>query len=136
MGAVIFVKYEIVLTKIFKIYLEKLGKMTIYNRYSMVYDKFVYETDNIRRLNLFLERNDFMRKVNIKFRDVEQVRQFVNTIDKFDASFDLGSGKKVVDAKSILGVMALDLSGPLCLRYHSDDKEIEEKIAPFVYMEA
>ncbi len=53
MGAVIFVKYEIVLTKIFKIYLEKLGKMTIYNRYSMVYDKFVYETDNIRRLNLF-----------------------------------------------------------------------------------
>ncbi len=92
--------------------------------------------ETIQKLNLFLERNDFMQKVNIKFRDVEQVRQFVNTIDKFDASFDLGSGKKVVDAKSILGVMALDLSGPLCLRYHSDDKEIEEKIAPFVYMEA
>ena len=71
--------------------------------------------ETIQKLNLFLERNDFMRKVNIKFRDVEQVRQFVNTIDKFDANFDLGSGKKVVDAKSILGVMALDLSGPLCL---------------------
>ena len=41
------------LSKLYKIYLEKLGKMTIYNRYSMVYDKFVYETDNIRRLNLF-----------------------------------------------------------------------------------
>ena len=83
-----------------------------------------------------MERNDIMRKVNVKFRDVEQVRQFVNTIDKFDASFDLGSGKKIVDAKSILGVMALDLSRPLCLRYQSDDKEIEEKIAPFVYLEA
>lgn len=83
-----------------------------------------------------MERNGIMRKVNVKFRDVEQVRQFVNIIDKFDASFDLGSGKKIVDAKSILGVMALDLSRPLCLRYQSDDKEIEEKIAPFVYLEA
>ncbi len=91
---------------------------------------------NHTKVELSLERNDFMQKVNIRFKDVEQVRQFVNTIDRFDASFDLGSGKKVVDAKSILGVMALDLSGPLCLRYHSDDKEIEEKIAPFVCLEA
>ena len=35
-----------------------------------------------------------MQKVNIKFKDVEQVRQFVNVIDKFDASFDLGSGEE------------------------------------------
>lgn len=77
-----------------------------------------------------------MQKVSVRFKDVDQVRQFVSTIDKFDASFDLGSGKRIVDAKSILGVMALDLSRPLCLRYHSDDKEIEEKIAPFVCSEA
>ena len=48
----------------------------------------------------------------------------------------MGSGRRVVDAKSILGVMALDLSGPLQLRYHSDNKEIENIIAPFVYSEA
>ncbi len=77
-----------------------------------------------------------MQQVHIKFSNVEQVRQFVNSIDKIDANFDLGSGRKIVDAKSILGVMALDLSDPLQLRYHSDDKEIENIIAPFVYSEA
>ncbi len=77
-----------------------------------------------------------MQQVHIKFSNVEQVRQFVNSIDKIDANFDLGSGHKIVDAKSILGVMALDLSGPLQLRYHSDDKEIENIIAPFMYSEA
>ena len=43
-----------------------------------------------------------MQQVHIKFSNVEQVRQFVNSIDKIDANFDLGSGRRVVDAKSIL----------------------------------
>lgn len=77
-----------------------------------------------------------MQQVHIKFSNVEQVRQFVNSIDKIDASFDLGSGRRTVDAKSLLGVMALDLSRPLRLRYHSDDKAIEDIIAPFVCSEA
>ncbi|MDE6984965.1 MAG: HPr family phosphocarrier protein [Lachnospiraceae bacterium] len=77
-----------------------------------------------------------MQQVHIQFNDVEQVRQFVNSIDKVDASFDLGSGRRIVDAKSILGVMALDLSGPLQLRCHSDDKGIADIIAPFLCSEA
>ena len=77
-----------------------------------------------------------MQQVNVKFNDVEQIRQFIKTIDKFDTNFDLGSGHRVVDAKSIIGVMALDSSGPLQLRYHSDDKEIRAKIAPFLACES
>lgn len=73
-----------------------------------------------------------MQQVNIQFNSAEQVRQFVNMIDQFDTDFDLGSGKRTVNAKAILGVMALDLSGPLCLKCYSDDMEIEEKIAPFL----
>ncbi|MDE7274176.1 MAG: HPr family phosphocarrier protein [Lachnospiraceae bacterium] len=77
-----------------------------------------------------------MQQVHIRFHGVDQVRQFVNIVNTFDTSFDLGSGQRIVDAKSILGIMALDLSGPLRLRYHSkdaaDDMEIAEKIAPFM----
>ena len=62
-----------------------------------------------------------MQQVNVKFNDVEQIRQFIKTIDKFDTNFDLGSGQKIVDAKSILGVMALDFSGPLQLKYDSHE---------------
>ena len=73
-----------------------------------------------------------MQQVNVRFYNVEQIRQFINIIDKIDADFDLGSGQRIVDAKSILGVLALDLSGPLRLRYHSNVADIEEKIAPFL----
>ncbi|MDE6926338.1 MAG: HPr family phosphocarrier protein [Acetatifactor sp.] len=73
-----------------------------------------------------------MQQVNVRFHNVDQIRQFINIIDKIDANFDLGSGHRIVDAKSILGVLALDLSGPLRLRYHSNEAGIEEKIAPFL----
>lgn len=74
-----------------------------------------------------------MRQVNVKFNDVNQVRQFVSVIDKIDQSFNLGEGRRVVDAKSILGVMALDLTRPLRLSYDSDDEGIREKLTPFIY---
>ena len=70
-----------------------------------------------------------MQQVNVRFHSMDQIRQFISTIEKLDDNFDLGSGHRVVDAKSILGVLALDLSGPLRLRYHSDDLGIREKIA-------
>ncbi|MDE6844796.1 MAG: HPr family phosphocarrier protein [Lachnospiraceae bacterium] len=74
-----------------------------------------------------------MQQVNVKFNSVNQIRQFVDIIDKFDLSFDLGEGRRTVDAKSILGVMALDFTRPLQLRYDSDDERIREKLTPFIY---
>lgn len=74
-----------------------------------------------------------MQQVNVKFKDLNQIRQFVDIIDKFDLDFNLGEGRRTVDAKSILGVMALDLTRPLQLRYDSDDKRIREKLTPFIY---
>ena len=74
-----------------------------------------------------------MQQVDVKFDNVEQIRQFINIIEKIDTYFDLGSGQRVVDAKSVIGVMGLDFSKPLRLRYQSDDAEIRNKIAPFVY---
>ena len=62
--------------------------------------------------------NDFMQQVNVKFNNVNQIRQFVDIIDKFDSTFDLGEGRRTVDAKSILGVMALDFTRPLKLRFY------------------
>ena len=74
-----------------------------------------------------------MQQVNVKFSNVKQVEQFVNIIEKFEAHFDLGSGQRVVNAKSILGVFALDLSRPLSLSFSSKDTVIIDKIEPFIY---
>lgn len=76
-----------------------------------------------------------MQQVNIKFSNVKQVQQFVNMIANFDARVDLGCGQKVVNAKSILGVFALDLSEPLLLSYSSKDADLIEKIKPLIYKE-
>ena len=74
-----------------------------------------------------------MQQVHVKFNDVNQVRRCVDVIDKIDLSFNLGEGRRIVDAKSILGVLALDLTRPLRLSYDSDDEGIREKLAPFIY---
>ena len=73
-----------------------------------------------------------MQQVDIRFNNVEQAVKFVDIIDKFEINFDLGSGNRIVDAKSILGILALGLSEPLQLRYDSSDATILEKIAPFI----
>ena len=43
-----------------------------------------------------------MQQAVVKFEDVDQVRDFVNTVSMADANFELGSGRRIVDAKSIL----------------------------------
>ena len=73
-----------------------------------------------------------MQQVSVKFDNVQQVQQFVNIIEQFEAHFDLGCGQRVVNAKSILGVFALDLTEPLSLCYSSKDAILIEKIKPFL----
>ena len=73
-----------------------------------------------------------MQQVYVKFNNVEQVRNFINIIDRIDTNFDLGTGNRVVDAKSVIGVFGLDLTRPQMLRYDSDDHRILEKISPFL----
>lgn len=73
-----------------------------------------------------------MQTVNVRFQNVSQICQFINIIDKCDANFGLGSGSTMVDARAALGVLALDFSEPLCLKYDSEDSAIREKIQPFI----
>lgn len=72
-----------------------------------------------------------MQQVLVQFKDVDQVRNFVNRVSMVDANFELGSGSRIVDAKSILGVLALDLARPQRLVCDSDDSAILEEIEPF-----
>ena len=62
-----------------------------------------------------------MTTVNIRLSLAENVKTFVNVINRYDFDVDLRSGRHVVDAKSILGIFSLDLSAPLTLEIHSDD---------------
>ncbi len=66
-----------------------------------------------------------MKTVNISLNSIDKVKSFVNDISKFDTDFDLVSGRYVIDAKSIMGIFSLDLSKPISLNIHADDKTLD-----------
>ena len=71
-----------------------------------------------------------MQKVNIQFRDIDSVRAFVNIINRFDGEFDLGRGNRL--AKSIIGICSCDLSRPVELLIHSDDRQILDALQGYI----
>ena len=57
----------------------------------------------------------------------------INDIARFEADFDLVSGRYVIDAKSIMGIFSLDLSKPITLNIHADDTTaILEALKPYI----
>lgn len=62
----------------------------------------------------------------VSLTNIDTVKSFVNVVTKIDADIDLASGRFVVDAKSLLGIFSIDLSQPIELRIHADEKEANE----------
>lgn len=70
-----------------------------------------------------------MKTVTINLGSIDKVKSFVNDITKFDSDFDLVSGRYVIDAKSIMGIFSLDISKPIELNIHADDKDLADILA-------
>ncbi len=62
-----------------------------------------------------------MKSVTLKLSQAEEIKEFVNTVNRYAYEMDLRAGRHVVDAKSILGIFSLDLSKPISLEIYSDD---------------
>ena len=76
-----------------------------------------------------------MKTVKISLNSIDKVKTFVNEINRFDAEFDLVSGRYVIDAKSIMGIFSLDISKPIDLNIHNEAGELDEildKLAPYI----
>jgi len=54
-------------------------------------------------------------------KSINDVKDFVNIVTKYDFDVDMTSGRYVVDAKSIMGIFSLDLSKSIKVEVHSDD---------------
>lgn len=65
-----------------------------------------------------------MKSFNIRFETVDRVKTFVNITSKFDAEFELRQGKYIVDGKSILGILALELSENIGLVISPETPEV------------
>ena len=62
-----------------------------------------------------------MATFNVMLSSINDVKNFVNIVSKYDYEIDLSSGRYVVDAKSIMGIFSLELSKPIKVEVHSDN---------------
>lgn len=78
-----------------------------------------------------------MKTVKISLDSIDKVKTFVNDINRFDADFDLVSGRYVIDAKSIMGIFSLDISKPIDLNIHNAEnlKDIMDVLKPYLVSE-
>jgi hypothetical protein len=74
-----------------------------------------------------------MKSFPIKLSFAEEVKTFVNIVNRYDYDMDLRAGRHVVDAKSILGIFSLDLSQPISLEVYADScDDLVKDLGPFV----
>lgn len=61
-----------------------------------------------------------MNKMEIMLANVQDVRDFVNIVVLIDFEVDLAQGRYLIDAKSIMGIFALDLLSPITVIAHTE----------------
>ena len=62
--------------------------------------------------------------MRIYLNEFVKITDFVHEATKFCEQIDVLSGNYVVNAKSLLGVMSLNLSEPVEAVIHSDDQDV------------
>jgi len=60
------------------------------------------------------------------------VKKFVEQISPFDGNFDLIDGMYIIDAKSLMGILAMDLTKPVQLRIEKDNRKTMKAIEEFI----
>lgn len=74
-----------------------------------------------------------MKTFDIRLSAINDVKNFVNIVNKYDYEIDLTSGRYVVDAKSIMGIFSLDLTKLIKVEVHSDScDDLISELKPFM----
>lgn len=74
-----------------------------------------------------------MKCVNIRLSVNRDLNQFVSIVNRFPYEMNLWCGRHVRDAKSVLGILSLDLNRPLTLMIHHDNcEQLLEELSPFI----
>ena len=63
-----------------------------------------------------------MMRFAVKFNQSDDISAFVDAVNKIECDVDLVSGRMIVDAKSIMGVMAISKARNLELVVHANDE--------------
>ena len=67
----------------------------------------------------------------VRLNGTEEVEEFVKAASKCDFDIDISYNRIVIDAKSILGILSMDLTRELTVRCYGESKRFNEVIAKF-----
>ncbi|MBP5207082.1 MAG: HPr family phosphocarrier protein [Clostridia bacterium] len=74
-----------------------------------------------------------MKNLVIRLREIKDVYDFVGIVTSYPGDIDIVSGRYRVNAKSIMGIFALDLTQPLDLEIYGDDPDsVTDKLSRFL----
>jgi len=72
-------------------------------------------------------------EIKLTFKNVNDIVDFVNRVEKFPYNMDMQQGQLVVDAKSLLGIMNLGLNQAVNLTVYSEEcKDLEREIKNYI----
>lgn len=66
-----------------------------------------------------------MKQFKIMLPGIAEAKEFVAAATKCDFDIDVYYNRVTIDAKSILGVLSLDLTRVLTVEFYGDDEEFE-----------
>lgn len=73
-----------------------------------------------------------MKHIMVKFDQADQIINFVRIVNRYTFDTDVKCGSRVVDAKSVVGVLSLARSRTVEVIIHTDEcQELLEELAPF-----
>lgn len=72
-----------------------------------------------------------MTQSKIKLNATEEVQEFVNAASKCDFDIDIYYNRFLIDAKSILGILSMDLTKVLTVECHGESKEFDRTLKKF-----
>lgn len=69
--------------------------------------------------------------MRIKLNGIQDVKEFVTAAGKCDFDIDIFYNRVVIDAKSILGVLSMDLNRVLTVRCYGTDEEFQKVLEKY-----
>lgn len=70
--------------------------------------------------------NDLKNIIKVKLNTMMDIQDFVRECSTFEEDIDITSGRYVINAKSIMGILSLNLANELTIHINSTDELICE----------
>ena len=67
----------------------------------------------------------------IKLNELEEVKEVVSVASQCDFDIDVFYNRVIIDAKSMLGVLSLDLTKTLTVKYGGRDMKFEDVLSKY-----